>query len=59
MVKNAKSLREKGGYLVKNWFIWFMPARTAQSANRTSKTWFIRPDEPYIHASKPPVDIYT
>ena len=33
MVKNVKSLLEKVGYLVKNWFIWFMPARTAQSAN--------------------------
>ena len=43
-------LLEKCGYLVKNWFIWFKPACTAQSANPSSKTWFKRPDEQYIHA---------
>ena len=49
MVKNVKSLPEKVGYLVKIWFIWFMPACTAHSANPTRKTWFRRHDEPYIH----------
>ena len=50
MVKNVNLLPEKCGYLAKNWFIWFKPACTAQSANPSSKTWFKRPDEQYIHA---------
>ena len=50
MVENVNLLLEKCGYLAKNWFIWFMPACTAQSANPSSKTWFKRPDEQYIHA---------
>ena len=49
MVENVNLLLEKCGYLAKNWFIWFMPACTAQSANLSSKTWFKRPDEQYIH----------
>ena len=49
MVKKVNLLPEKCGYLVKNWFIWFKPACTAQSANPSSKTWFKRPDEQYIH----------
>ena len=49
MVENVNLLLEKCGYLAKNWFIWFMPACTAQSANPSSKTWFKRPDEQYIH----------
>ena len=50
MVKKVNLLPEKCGYLAKNWFIWFKPACTAQSANPSSKTWFKRPDEQYIHA---------
>ena len=49
MVKKVNLLPEKCGYLAKNWFIWFKPACTAQSANPSSKTWFKRPDEQYIH----------
>ena len=52
MVENVNLLLEKCGYLAKNWFIWFMPACTAQSANPSSKTWFKRPDEQYIHVWK-------
>ena len=40
-------LLEKCGYLAENWFIWFKPACTAQSANPSSIIWFKRPDEPY------------
>ena len=50
MVKKWNLLPEKCGYLAKIWFIWFKPACTAQSANPSSKTWFKRPDEQYIHA---------
>ena len=49
MVKKWNLLPEKCGYLAKIWFIWFKPACTAQSANPSSKTWFKRPDEQYIH----------
>ena len=52
MVKKVNLLPEKCGYLAKNWFIWFKPACTAQSANPSSKTWFKRPDEQYIHGHK-------
>ena len=52
MVKKVNLLPEKCGYLAKNWFIWFKPACTAQSANPSSKTWFKRPDEQYIHGFK-------
>ena len=51
MVKKWNLLPEKCGYLAKIWFIWFKPACTAQSANPSSKTWFKRPDEQYIHAT--------
>ena len=53
MVKKVNLLPEKCGYLAKNWFIWFKPACTAQSANPSSKTWFKRPDEQYIHGHIP------
>ena len=42
-------LLEKRGYFTKNWFIWFLPACTAQSANASSIIWFTRPVELYIH----------
>jgi len=48
-VKNVNLLLEKDGHLAKNWFIWFKPACTAQSAIASSIIWFKRPDEPYIH----------
>ena len=42
-------LLEKRGYFTKIWFIWFLPACTAQSANASSIIWFTRPVELYIH----------
>ena len=50
MVKVMNFLLEKHGYLTKIWFIWFLPACTAQSANASSKIWFTRSVELYIHA---------
>ena len=41
-------LLEKRGYFMKIWFIWFLPACTAQSANASSIIWFMRPVELYI-----------
>ena len=34
---------------MKNWFLWFKPAWTAQSANPSSIIWFKKPDEQYLH----------
>ena len=48
-VKNMNLLLEKRGYFTKIWFIWFLPACTAQSANASNIIWFTRPVELYIH----------
>ena len=45
-------LLEKRGYFTKIWFIWFLPACTAQSANASSMIWFTRPVELYIQLRK-------
>ena len=52
MVKIMNFLLEKRGYLTKIWFIWFLPACTAQLANPSSKIWFTRSVELYIQLPK-------